>query len=143
MEVPLPSVFKRKYENVVYGVFLIFVATYNWDQHSLFSSMPFFPGYVLLRVETLSRIKSTQTRVFIDLKLPQIILKEAMKRVRRDLVGLSFWFVIPDYHTCRALVLNFPSVSLTSLSCAHLRVSASPPLFVKSWTSLAVWRAVS
>lgn len=55
----------------------------------------------------------------------------------------GFWFVILDCHTRRALVLNFPSVSLTSLSCAHLRVSGSPPLFVKRWTSLAVWWAVS
>lgn len=38
---------------------------------------------------------------------------------------------------------ELPSVSLTSVSSAHLRVSGSPPLFVKRWTSLAVCRAVS
>lgn len=34
-------------------------------------------------------------------------------------------------------------LSITLVSCAHLRVSGSPPLFVKRWTSLAVWRAFS
>lgn len=37
---------------------------------------------------------------------------------------------------------ELPSVSLTSVSSAHfIRVSSSPPLFVKRWTSLALWKA--
>ena len=46
------------------------------------------------------------------------------------------------YHPAPDLGLSeLPSVSLTSVSSAHfLRVSGSPLLFVKRWTSLALWQ---
>lgn len=48
--------------------------------------------------------------------------------------------IAPQLQVCSEL----PSVSPTSVSSTHfIRVSGSPPLFVKRWTSLALWQAVS
>lgn len=131
-------------------VLLIFDATHKLDVYSLLPSKwlyVVFPSLGHLRVKKVSRIKSTHA----SFHLTETVADYFEANNKESPLGYSwikfimcgFWFAILDCHTCRALVLNFPSVSLTSLSCAHLRVSGSPPLFVKRWTSLAVWRAVS
>lgn len=130
-------------------VLLIFNATHKLDVDSCFCLLSdyvsFSPAWSIYRWRKCQELNPL-LRVFIELK-PVADYVET-KNKESPLVGLSsscvvFGVVSPDCHTCRPLVLNFPSASPTSLSCAHLRVSASPALFVKRWTSLAVWRPVS